>query len=155
MLEEIFPLGTILKDLWWESRGGRIRLPEHLSEEKYRDPSKHGEPGITFGRQIGAYPILVGVPYAIPLESGSDIVVTGHGMRSISGIEYGLDINHATKSQLQALPGIGHKASWKIISNRARRANKNQGTFASVEEAFSEAGVTMPPLASEVFVTTY
>ena len=155
MLEEIFPLGTKLKGLWWESRDGRIRLPEHLSEEKYRDSSKHGEPGITFGRQIGAYPILVGVPYAIPLESGSDIIVTGHGMRSISGIEYGLDINHATKSQLQALPGIGDKASWKIISNRARRANKNQGAFASVEEAFSEAGVTMPPLAPEVFVTTH
>ena len=56
MLEEIFPLGTKLKGLWWESRDGRIRLPEHLSEEKYRDSSKHGEPGITFGRQIGAYP---------------------------------------------------------------------------------------------------
>ena len=155
MLEEIFPLGTKLKDLWWESRGGRIRLPEHLLEHKYRDPSKHGEPGITFGRQIGAYPILVGVPYAIPLESGSDIVVTGYGMRSISGIECDLNINHATKSQLQALPGIGDKASWKIISNRARRANRNQGSFSSVEEAFSEAGVAMPPLAPEVFVTTH
>ena len=155
MLEEILPLGTKLKDIWWESRGGRIRLPEHVSDEKYRNSDIHGDPGITFGRQIGAYPILVGVPYAVPLESGSDIIVTGHGMRSISGIECGLDINSATKSQLQALPGIGDKASWKIISNRARRMNKNRGSFKSVEEAFSEAGVKMPPLASEVFVTTY
>ena len=155
MLEEMLPLGTRLRDVWWESRGGRIRLPEHVTDNSYRDPSSHGSAGITFGRQIGAYPILVGVPYAIPLETESDIIVTGHGMRSISGVEIGIDINLATRSHLEALPGVGGKASWKIVSNRARRMNKGLGPYNNVEEAFSEAGVSMPPLAEDVFVTKY
>ena len=97
----------------------------------------------------------MGVPYSIPLETESDILVTSHGMRSLSGIECGIDINSATKNQLEALPGIGTKASWRIISSRATRISKGQGPFDSVEEAFLESEVSMPPLASKVFVTTH
>ena len=69
MLKSVLPIGTILKDVWWESFGDRIRKPEHVMNPKYRDKSRHGSPGVTFGRQIGAYPILVGVQYQIPLET--------------------------------------------------------------------------------------
>ena len=155
MLEEIAPIGAKLSSVWWESREGRIRLPEHVLDKKFREPSIHGTPGVTFGRQIGAYPLLVGVPYSIPLETKSDILVTSHGMRSISGIECGIDINLATKNQLEALPGVGAKASWRIISSRATRMSKGQGPFDSVEEAFLKSEVSMPPLASKVFVTTH
>ncbi|MED5486420.1 MAG: radical SAM protein, partial [Candidatus Thermoplasmatota archaeon] len=58
LLAELFPLGQLLKDVRWEAHDGRIRLPVHL-EEQHRDPSIHGKAGITFGRQIGAYPILI------------------------------------------------------------------------------------------------
>ena len=98
---------------------------------------------------------MVGVPYSIPLETESDIIVTSHGMRSLSGIECGLDINSATQNQLEALPGIGAKASWRIISSRATRISKGRGPFDSVEEAFLESEVSMPPLAYEVFITTH
>ena len=155
MLEEIAPVGTKLSGVWWESREGRIRLPEHVLDKRFREPSVYGTPGVTFGRQIGAYPLLVGVPYSIPLETESDIIVTSHGMRSLSGIECGLDINSATQNQLEALPGIGAKASWRIISSRATRISKGRGPFDSVEEAFLESEVSMPPLAYEVFVTTH
>ena len=155
MLQEIAPVGTKLSGVWWESREGRIRLPEQVLDKKFREPSIHGTPGVTFGRQIGAYPLLVGVPYAIPLETESDILVTSHGMRSISGIECGIDVNSATRNQLEALPGIGAKSSWRIISSRAMRISKGEGNFDSVEEAFIESGVAMPPFASEVFVTTH
>jgi len=155
MLEKIAPIGTKLSSVWWESREGRIRLPDHVLDKKFREPSIHGTPGVTFGRQIGAYPLLVGVPYSIPLETESDILVTSHGMRSLSGIECGIDINSATKNQLEALPGIGTKASWRIISSRATRISKGQGPFDSVEEAFLESEVSIPPLASKVFVTTH
>ena len=37
---------------------GRVRLPRHLQPEA-KDGSIHGKSGITFGRQIGAYPILL------------------------------------------------------------------------------------------------
>ena len=78
ILKEILPLGSVIDDVWWESHDGRTRLPRHLNDEA-RDASITGKAGITFGRQIGAYPILVGMNYLAPLESYSQIMVTGHG----------------------------------------------------------------------------
>ena len=83
LFQELFPLGKVLSDVHWETHDGRTRLPAHL-QEAHTAESCRGKAGITFGRQIGAYPILIGVEYHIPLESQSDIVVTGHGARSVS-----------------------------------------------------------------------
>ena len=116
----------------------------------HRDLSIYGKSGITFGRQIGAYPILVGVPYQIPLENSSDILVTGHGMRSISGVETGLDINSVSQQQLEAIPGIGKKAAWRIISSRAKASRKSDIPFESVESAFEIANIELPLLAEKV-----
>ena len=33
LLQELFPLGHILKDVHWETHDGRTRLPVHLTEE--------------------------------------------------------------------------------------------------------------------------
>jgi radical SAM superfamily enzyme with C-terminal helix-hairpin-helix motif len=118
-------------------------------DPKHRDESIRGAAGITFGRQIGAYPILVGVPYKIPLESASNIIVTGHGMRSITGVEAGLDVNSVTQHQLEAIPGIGSKGAWRLVSARARVSSK--GVFDSPSEAFKAAGLLMPPLANTIF----
>ncbi len=151
LLTEMFPLGTTLREVWWEAHGDRIRRPEQVLNPEYRNPAIHGKAGITFGRQIGAYPILVGVPYQIPLETGSDIIITGHGMRSISGVESDLSINTATQAQLAAIPGIGAKAAWRLISTRAKAARKNPAKpFESVEEAFVESDVQSFGLALEV-----
>ena len=68
LLEEMLPIGTILKDVWWESHDNRTRLPIHLTE-KHLSSKIHGNAGITFGRQIGAYPIFIGAVYLIPLET--------------------------------------------------------------------------------------
>lgn len=38
----------------------------------------------TFGRQMGSYPILVGISEKLPLGEFVDVRVTGHGFRSIS-----------------------------------------------------------------------
>ena len=150
LLEEMFPIGLILNDIWWETHGDRIRRPEHVLNPIHRDLSIYGKSGITFGRQIGAYPILVGVPYQIPLENSSDILVTGHGMRSISGIETGLDINSVSQQQLEAIPGIGKKAAWRIISSRAKASRKSDIPFESVESAFEIANIELPLLAEKV-----
>ena len=125
LLEEMFPIGSELKGIWWEAHDDRIRRPEQVLDKMHRDSSILGRAGITFGRQIGAYPILVGTPYQIPLETESDIIVTGHGMRSISGVETNLSINSASQSQLEAIPGIGSKAAWRIVANRAKESRKS------------------------------
>ena len=151
LLEEMLPIGTILKDIWWESHDNRTRLPIHLTE-KHLSSKIHGNAGITFGRQIGAYPILIGAEYHIPLETKSDVLVTGHGKRSITAIETGLDINLASQHQLAAIPGIGSKTAWKIISAKAKRLSKNRENraFENLEDAFSAIDIQIPDFASKI-----
>ena len=142
LLEEMLPTGTILNDVWWEAHEGRTRLPRHL-EPPARSLDVHGRAGITFGRQIGAYPILVGMNYLAPLESYSNIMVTGHGARSITGIEVGLDWRTASEKQLAAIPGISAKGAWSLIGARVKAISKKK-EFDEIEEWFEAAGVQMP-----------
>ena len=148
LLEEMLPLGTVLRGVWWESHDDRIRRPEQVLDPKHRDEAIRGVAGITFGRQIGAYPILVGLPYKVPLESSTDVIVTGHGMRSITGVEAGMDVNTATQHQLEAIPGIGSKGAWRLVSARARVSTK--GGFDTVEAAFEAAGLGLPTAAEAI-----
>ena len=148
LLEEMLPLGTVLRGVWWESHDDRSRRPEQVLDPKHRDESIRGVAGITFGRQIGAYPILVGLPYKVPLESSTDVIVTGHGMRSITGVEAGMDVNTATQHQLEAIPGIGSKGAWRLVSARARVSTK--GGFDTVEAAFEAAGLGLPTAAEAI-----
>ena len=141
LLEEMLPTGTILREIWWEAQDDRIRRPEQVLDPKYRNEDIRGKPGVTFGRQIGAYPILVGVPYRIPLETSSDIMVTGHGKRSITGVELGLDVNTATQHQLQSIPGISSKGAWRLVSARAREIKRK---FSSTEQAFAVTQLELP-----------
>jgi radical SAM superfamily enzyme with C-terminal helix-hairpin-helix motif len=151
LLAEMLPVGTKLSGLRWESHGGRTRLPAHLGAE-HRSPEIQGRAGITFGRQIGAYPILTGVPYLIPLETESDVIVTAHGARSITAVEVGLNLMTVSQKQLEAIPGVGEKSAWKIITARAKalRQNPNEPPFKSVVAAFDAAGLEMPELATSI-----
>ena len=150
MLENLLPVGTVLKDVWWESFGNRIRKPEHLLDPKFKEKSNHGSPGITFGRQIGAYPILVGVQYQIPLETKSDVMVTGHGSRSVSAVEVGLDPRKVTESQLTSIPGIGKKNAWALVSARARATSRG-APLSTIHEMFEATGLSIPSHVSQVF----
>ena len=140
----MLPNGTILNDVWWEAHDGRTRLPRHLEPEA-KDSAIHGKAGITFGRQIGAYPILVGMNYLAPLESYSQIMVIGHGARSITGIETGLDWNTVSEKQLAAIPGISAKGAWNLIGTRAKSRSKKR-PLDSIEDWFNSAGVNIPEL---------
>jgi len=144
LLEEMLPVGTILNDVWWEAHEGRTRLPRHLEPEA-RSPDVHGKAGITFGRQIGAYPILVGMNYLAPLESYSNIMVTGHGARSITGVETGLDWHKISEKQLAAIPGISAKGAWSLIGTRAKAIAKNRD-LENIEQWFDSAGIIFPEI---------
>jgi len=94
MLRKLVPQGTILKDVLCEIN----------------------DKNICFGRQMGSYPLLIGIPANMPLGEFVDITVTGHGQRSITGIPYPLNINEAPVQLIRELPGIGKKQAVKILS---------------------------------------
>ena len=96
MLERVAPFGTVLKDVYMELNDG----------------------GVTFGRQIGSYPLLVGVPYRLEVGTAHDIMVTDWGYRSITGITYPFDINSMPMSALEALPGVGKKRAKRLVLER-------------------------------------
>ena len=142
LLEELFPKGGILKQVHWESHNGRTRLPAHLNPP-HTESDIRGKAGITFGRQIGAYPILIGAEYLIPLETTSDVVVTGHGARSITGVECSMNYDTITEKQLSAIPGIGSKSAWKLIGERVKLKRKDSTkVFPDIQSWFSTAGLS-------------
>ncbi|MBT5255411.1 MAG: radical SAM protein, partial [Euryarchaeota archaeon] len=142
LLEDLFPLGERLCKVHWETHDGRTRLAAHQTESHLGE-SCRGNAGITFGRQIGAYPILIGVEYHIPLETQSDIIVTGHGARSITGVEINLDHNRVSQKQLEAIPGIGEKTAWKLITQRAKKIRKSgdSNAYESPMQLFEAANI--------------
>lgn len=99
MLRRIVPAGTIIRDVYMELRDGNT----------------------TFGRQIGSYPLLVGVPYPTDLETAYDICITDWGYRSITGVTYPFDINTMPMKAVEALPGIGKKRAANVVMNRPYR----------------------------------
>ena len=148
LLEELFPLGEIIHDVHWESHDGRTRLPVHETE-LHRAPGVHGRAGITFGRQIGAYPILVGVEYKIPLETQSSVMITGHGARSITGVEVGLDPLTVTEKQLEAIPGIGKKSAWSLVAARAKL--RSMGKAVELQPWLEKANVPLTEAVRNIF----
>ena len=68
-------------------------------------------------------------------------MITGHGARSITGVEIGLDINTVTEKQLEAIPGLGKKSAWNLISARAKLRRKE--TTPSFEAVFEAAQINI------------
>ncbi|MDO9549468.1 MAG: radical SAM protein [Methanoregula sp.] len=95
MLQRVFPIGTVLHDV-------RIEVTGDLS----------------FGRQLGSYPILVGVPLKLPRNTVTDMVVVDWGMRSITALPVPVEINLLPASAMKWLPGIGKKKVAAVIAKR-------------------------------------
>ncbi|MDQ2049317.1 radical SAM protein [Natronolimnohabitans sp. A-GB9] len=119
MLQRVAPTGTVLPDV-------------HL--EYHQD-------GKTFGRQLGTYPLLVGIPGERELGHTIDVAVVDHGYRSVTGVPYPLDLNAASMDELTAIPGIGSSTAGDIVVNRP---------YESVSDADLESTVDL-----EGFTTTH
>jgi len=96
MLERLVPAGTVLKDIYLEMLLGKV----------------------TYGRQVGSYPLLVGVPYEMGLDRFVDVVVTSHGQRSVTGVEYPFMVNEVPYRALEALPGVGKRRAMRLFRGR-------------------------------------
>jgi radical SAM superfamily enzyme with C-terminal helix-hairpin-helix motif len=79
---------------------------------------EYHENGTTFGRQLGTYPLLVGIPGERELGRTIDVAVTDHGYRSVSGVPYPLDVNAASMDELTAIPGLGRSRAGDVIVDR-------------------------------------
>jgi radical SAM superfamily enzyme with C-terminal helix-hairpin-helix motif len=91
MLRRVAPAGCVLKDV-------RTEIFDK----------------ITFGRHLGTYPLLVGIPKKVELNRFYDVMVTDHGYRSITGIPVPVDINRASLKIIEQIPGVGRKHAGKI-----------------------------------------
>jgi len=98
MLQRVFPIGTVLRDV-------RIEVTGALS----------------FGRQMGSYPILVGLPLPLPVGQVTDAVVVDWGMRSITALPAPVPINILPVSAVKWLPGVGKKKLAAVIAKRPWR----------------------------------
>ncbi|MFA5861493.1 MAG: radical SAM protein [Candidatus Thermoplasmatota archaeon] len=122
LLKEMFPLGTRLKRIFMEQRDGHT----------------------TFGRPIGTYAMLIGIPYEVPLDSWVDVAITDHGFRSLTGVAVPFAVNKAKLRELEALPGVGKKRAVRLS---LKRPYKNAG---EVEGALDDPQVAqqLAPLLS-------
>ncbi len=95
MLQRVFPQGTVLRDV-------RVEVSADLS----------------FGRQPGSYPILVGIPLRLPERTVTDAVVVDWGMRSVTALPAPVRVNELPAPALRWLPGIGKKKVASVIAKR-------------------------------------
>ncbi len=116
MLKRVVPYGTVLRNVLMELSDG----------------------GTTFGRQIGSYPLLVGVSYPLEIGKYYDIAITDWGFRSVTGVEYPFNVNTASMAALSALPGIGKKRAAAIIRGRPFE------DFDGLAETLDEPSVSEP-----------
>jgi radical SAM superfamily enzyme with C-terminal helix-hairpin-helix motif len=100
MLQRVAPVGTVLPDVHFE----------------------YHQDGRTFGRQLGTYPLLVGIPGERELGAVRDVAIVDHGYRSVTGVPYPLDVNAASMDELTAIPGIGSGIAGDVVVNRPYEA---------------------------------
>ncbi|MDD3857618.1 MAG: radical SAM protein [Methanoculleus sp.] len=110
MLRRVFPVGTV--------------LPEVVVEVP-------GKP--SFGRQMGSYPILVGIPLELPARTVIDAVVVDWGMRSVTALPCPVEVNTLPAAALRWIPGVGKKRAATIAARRP---------FSGLEEFREVAGET-------------
>ena len=96
MLKRLVPVGTKLTDLRAE-----------VSEK-----------GITFCRQTGTYPLIIGVPEEIAIDEVMDAKVVDYGFRSVTALKYPLDLDSCSRKSLEFIPGVGSRTAQKLVSAR-------------------------------------
>jgi len=103
MLQRLVPQGTLLTQVFTEAYEGKL----------------------TFARQLGSYPLLVGIPGVFPLHCFYDVKIVAYGFRSLTAVPFPLDINNASRETLEAIPGVGRKRAIRILVKRPFR-NKEE-----------------------------
>lgn len=93
MIKKVFPTGTILRNVVIEYTEGKL----------------------SYGRQIGTYALLIGIPKLLAKGTVLDCVVTDHGQRSVTALPIPINVNIEDYDLLKWIPGIGSKSSDLIL----------------------------------------
>jgi radical SAM superfamily enzyme with C-terminal helix-hairpin-helix motif len=115
-LQEVAPLGTVLKDVFVEARQGQL----------------------TYARQVGTYALLVGIVEEVKMRSWLDVVVVDHGYRSVTGLVHPIDVNNLPMRALEQLPGVGRRRAARLAGKRPFRS------FEEIAAALDEAKALEP-----------
>ncbi len=118
MLRRLVPQGRVLRNVYTELRDGNT----------------------TFGRQIGSYPLLVGIPYPVEVGRFVDVAVIDWGFRSITAVEHPLNVNSCPLKALEALPGVGRKRAIRIFRKRPLRGEGD--LVAALDDATVAASIS-------------
>lgn len=102
LLKKLIPPKTIIKDVYLEKQDGKT----------------------IFGRQIGSYPLLIGIPGINNINQFIDVKITDYGYRSVTGIPHPLNINTASRQTLETIPKIGKKRALRLLANRPFKNKK-------------------------------
>jgi radical SAM superfamily enzyme with C-terminal helix-hairpin-helix motif len=111
MLRLVFPQGTILSEVIIEQPGQ-----------------------ISFGRQMGSYPILVGVPMMVEAGSVIDVIVVDWGSRSLTGLPVPFRINSLPPQVIKWIPGLEKSTKAKLLAKRP---------FKNIDEVRAVTGPTV------------
>jgi len=99
MLKRVLPTWTVLRGLRTELAEGRI----------------------TWARQLGSYPVLVGIQKTMAPGLVTDVVVVSHGPRSVGALPVPIKVNNMSLRELEAIPGIGSRRAATLIRHRPYR----------------------------------
>ena len=102
VLQQVVPAGTVMKDVYLETV----------------------EPGLTYGRQIATYALLVGIPFETTVDRFVDVLITDHGYRSLTGVPVPFHVPSASVHELEALPGIGKKRAVDLKVKRPKSVDE-------------------------------
>jgi len=116
MIRSVFPEGTVLHDVIIEESGE-----------------------MSFGRQMGSYPILAGIPMLVPVRTVMDLVIVDHGMRSVTALPWPVPVNTLPAKAIKWIPGLNKPAQGRILARRP------YSDHSSLEQA---AGCSLPPIFS-------
>jgi len=118
MLKRVFPSGSIFRDVIIEYHDGKM----------------------SYGRKIGTYAMLTGIPKILSLRSHIDCVVVDHGQRSLTVLPIPFKINKEGYDMLKWIPGVGDSSSIVILKR----------PFNSMQEFVQKTNLKFPDWMSEM-----